>query len=40
VPDVVVAFVSNLHYNADPEGWGPRLERVVNVSLACLTRRA
>jgi CubicO group peptidase (beta-lactamase class C family) len=40
VHDVVIAFVSNRHIGADSnEGtFFTRLERVVNVILACLTR--
>jgi beta-lactamase class C len=37
VHDAVVAFVSNRHHRADPDGFGPRLTRVVNASLAALT---
>lgn len=38
--DVVVAFVSNRHVGADPgkEVHAQRLERIVNVVLACLSR--
>ena len=35
--DAVVAFVSNRHAWADPDGFGPRLTRVVNATLAALT---
>lgn len=38
VLDVVIAFVSNRHYNLDPDGFFARLDRVVNVTAACLTR--
>jgi CubicO group peptidase (beta-lactamase class C family) len=34
----IVAFVSNRHYRADPDGFELRLERIVNTTLACLTR--
>jgi beta-lactamase class C len=37
VHDVVVAFVSNLHMRTDPDGFMPRLTRVVNATLAALT---
>jgi CubicO group peptidase (beta-lactamase class C family) len=36
--DAVIAFVSNRHYNVDPEGFEQRVERVLNSTLACLTR--
>jgi beta-lactamase class C len=38
VHDAVVAFVSNRHFRADPDGFVPRLTRVVNATLAALTR--
>jgi beta-lactamase class C len=38
VLDVVIAFVSNCHYNADPDGFISRLDRVVNVTTSTLTR--
>jgi beta-lactamase class C len=38
VHDAVVAFVSNLHVRADPDEFVPRLTRVVNATLAALTR--
>jgi len=38
VHDVAVAFVSNLHVRADRDGFVPRLTRVVNATLAALTR--
>jgi CubicO group peptidase (beta-lactamase class C family) len=38
--DAVVAFVSNRHYNADPDGFFLLLERVANASFACLSRDA
>jgi CubicO group peptidase (beta-lactamase class C family) len=38
--DAVVAFVSNRHFNADPDGFNQRLERVLNAALASLTRSA
>jgi CubicO group peptidase (beta-lactamase class C family) len=38
VHEVVVAFVSNRHVRADPDGFMPRLTRVVNATLAALTR--
>jgi len=38
VLDVVVAFVSNRHANADPDGFTIRLDRVVNTTTASLTR--
>jgi beta-lactamase class C len=37
VQDAVIAFVSNLHVRADPDGFMPRLTRVVNATLAALT---
>jgi beta-lactamase class C len=37
--DVAIAFASNRHYDADPAGFEIRLNRVLNVALACLTRR-
>lgn len=36
--DVVIAFVSNKHYNLDPDGFFERLDRIVNVATAALTR--
>ncbi len=36
--DVTVAFVSNRHLLAGPDRFLPRFERVVNTTLACLTR--
>jgi len=38
VHDVTVAFVSNRHANADGPRQIPRLERVINTAIACLTR--
>lgn len=38
VSDVVIAFVSNRHYNLDPDGFFSRLDRVVNVAMAACTR--
>lgn len=38
VQDVTLAFVSNRHANADGPRQIPRLERVVNTAIACLTR--
>jgi CubicO group peptidase (beta-lactamase class C family) len=38
IQDAVVAFVSNRHYNLDPDGFFARLDRVVNVTMACLSR--
>ena len=37
--DVVIAFVSNRHYNADPDGLFGRLDRVVNLTMSSLTQR-
>jgi CubicO group peptidase (beta-lactamase class C family) len=37
VRDVVIAFVSNRHARADPEGFMPRLTRVVNATLAAVS---
>jgi beta-lactamase class C len=37
VYDAVVAFVSNLHFRADPDSFVPRLTRVVNATLAALS---
>lgn len=36
--DLVIAFVSNKHYNIDPDGFLSRLDRIVNVTTAALTR--
>jgi CubicO group peptidase (beta-lactamase class C family) len=38
--DAVVAFASNRHYRADPDGFTLLIERVTNATLACLTRHA
>ena len=39
IQDVVIAFVSNRHYNLDPDGFFTRLDRVINVVMSSLTRR-
>jgi CubicO group peptidase (beta-lactamase class C family) len=38
--DVVIAFVSNKHFNVDQDGFFQRLDRIVNVSTAALTRES
>jgi CubicO group peptidase (beta-lactamase class C family) len=37
LPDIVVAFVSNLHYSAAAEAFMPRINRVVNATTTSLT---
>jgi beta-lactamase class C len=39
IQDVVIAFVSNRHLNSDPDAFFFRLDRVVNVTMANLSRR-
>jgi CubicO group peptidase (beta-lactamase class C family) len=36
---VAIAFASNRHYGADPTGFEVRLNRILNVAVACLTRQ-
>jgi CubicO group peptidase (beta-lactamase class C family) len=35
---ITIAFVSNRHFNADPDDFMPRLEQAVSVTMSCLTR--
>jgi CubicO group peptidase (beta-lactamase class C family) len=36
--DLVIAFVSNKHYNIDQDGFFERLDKIVNVTTSALTR--
>lgn len=38
INDVIIAFVSNRHLNLDPDGFFARLDRIVNVTMAELSR--
>lgn len=39
IQDIVIAFISNRHYNAEPDAFMGRLFRLINITASCLTQR-